>query len=76
MRIVRALLALDIPYAEAMKMPLNIAYAFLCDDERLENTRHRKQPESKKTEQPTQLPTATSLSSAGVTYVATKRSHS
>lgn len=76
MRIVRALLALDIPYVEAMKMPLNIAHAFLCDDERLENTRHRKKPEPPKTEKPTQLPAATSLSSTGITYVATKRSHS
>lgn len=69
-RIIRALLALGIPYIEVMQMPINIAYALLTD-ERLENT-HRSKP----VEPVKPIKQATSLSSSGVTYVATRRKHS
>lgn len=72
-RIIRALLALGIPYIEVMQMPINIAYALLTD-ERLENTHRSKPVEPVKPVKP--IKQATSLSSSGVTYVATRRKHS
>ncbi|WP_336033400.1 hypothetical protein [Acinetobacter bereziniae] len=67
---IRALLASDIPYADAAQMPLHVASAFLSD-ERLNNTRHNKPEDTAK-----QTKQATQLSSSGITYVATKRKHS
>lgn len=69
-RLIRALLALGIPYVEALKMPLNLAYALLSD-ERLDNTHHEKiisKPQSR-------VPTVSS-SSSSTTYISTQRKHS
>ena len=66
-RLIRALLAMGIPYSEAVKLPTDVAIAMLVD-ERPNNTR----PKTPKKQQSPKTETSTTTT----TKVATKRRHS